>query len=258
MSRPIRVLIVDDEPLARGHLRQLLGDDADVTVIGEAGNGRDAVAAIREHAPDLVLLDIQMPELDGFGVVREIGVEQMPPVIFVTAYDEFALQAFEVYAMAYLLKPVDRGRFAEALHRVKSHIRRGAPADDLATRLAALLEAASVRETQLERLAIKVDGRILFVRTDDIDWVEAVDNHVRLHVGTRHHLVRGTLTALERRLPASKFLRTHRSMIVNVQRIAEIQPWFGGDYVIILADGTRHTTGRSYRQKVHEFVQRSL
>jgi two-component system LytT family response regulator len=257
----MRVLIVDDEPLARGHLRQLLAGESDVEIIGECGNGRDAVAAIRESAPppDLVLLDVQMPELDGFGVVREIGVERMPVVIFITAYDEFALKAFEVYALAYLLKPVDRARFGEALARARAHLRRGARTD-LEERLAALLEQAGGegRESSPDRLAIKVNGRILFVRTDDIDWVEAVDNHVRLHIGPKHHLVRGTLTALERRLPSTKFLRTHRSVMVNVQRIAEIQPWFGGDYVIILADGTRHTSGRSYRQKVHDFVQRSL
>jgi two-component system LytT family response regulator len=257
MRSPIRVLIVDDEPPARAHLRQLLGADPDVEIVGECGNGHDAVAEIRQHHPDLVLLDIQIPELDGFGVVREIGVEQMPVVIFITAYDEFALQAFEVHALGYLLKPVDRDRFAEALARAKAYLRRGAP-DDLSARLAALLEQTAAREPSPDRLAIRVNGRILFIRIDDIDWIEAVDNHVRLHVGPRTHLVRGTLTALERRLPASKFLRTHRSVIVNVHRIAEIQPWFGGDYVIILADGTRHTSGRSYRQKVHDFVRRAL
>lgn len=257
MTRPVRTLIVDDEPLARAHVRQLLAEDHEVDVIGECGNGRDAVAAIQEHAPDLVFLDIQMPELDGFGVVREVGVERMPVVIFITAYDEYALRAFEVHALAYLLKPVDRARFAETLRRAKGMLRRGG-AGDLEARLAALLERTGERASSEERLAIKVNGRILFIRIDDIDWIEAVDNHVRLHVGPRSHLVRGTLSGLEHRLPSSRFLRTHRSQIVNVARIAEVQPWFGGDYVIILTDGTRLTSGRSYRQRVHDFLKRLL
>jgi two-component system LytT family response regulator len=252
-----RALIVDDEPLARAHVRQLLAADPEIEVVGECGNGRDAVTAIRKRSPDLVLLDIQMPELDGFGVVREIGVERMPVVIFITAYDEFALKAFEVYALAYLLKPVDRDRFAEAVDRAKAYLRRGAP-DDVGARLAALLEQVGERATRAERLAIKVDGRILFVSIDDIDWIEAMDNHVRLHLGARSYVVRGTLSGIEHRLPPGKFLRTHRSTIVNVQRVVEVQPWFGGDYVFILADGTRLTSGRSYRQRVQEFIDRSL
>jgi two-component system LytT family response regulator len=256
MMQPVRVLIVDDEPLARAHLRQILAEDHEVEVVGECGNGRDAVSAIREREPELVLLDVQMPELDGFGVVREIGVGAMPAVIFITAYDEYALQAFEVYALGYVLKPVDRTRFAEVLGRAKDTVRCGA-VDGVDARLAALLDRVRVRPQQ-ERLAIKVDGRIIFVLADEIDWLEAVDNHVRIHVGRAIHLVRGTLSAFEKRLPEGQFLRLHRSAIVNVARIAEVQPWFGGDHVIILRDGTRLTTGRSYRQRVQDFLQRAL
>jgi two-component system LytT family response regulator len=253
----LRVLIVDDEPLARAHLKKLLAGDPEVDVLGEYGNGRDAVAAIREHTPDLVFLDIQMPELDGFEVVRQVGAASMPAVVFVTAYDEYALRAFEVYALAYLLKPVDRARFAEVLERAKTQLRRAAPSE-LESRLAALLDDGAARARADERLAIKVDGRILFVRVGDIDWVEAEDNHVRLHLGPRTHMVRGTLTALERRLPGARFLRAHRSAMVNVERIVEVQPWFGGDFVLILADGTRVTSGRTYRERVQEFLRRSL
>lgn len=253
----LRALIVDDEPLARAHLKKLLAADPEVEVMGEHGNGRDAVTAIRERAPDLVFLDIQMPELDGFEVVRQVGVARMPVVVFVTAYDEYALRAFEVYALAYLLKPVDRTRFAEVLERAKAQLRRDAPSE-LESRLAALLDSGADRGRADERLAIKVEGRILFIRIGDIDWVEAEDNHVRLHLGARTHVVRGTLTALERRLPPTRFLRAHRSAMVNVERISEVQPWFGGDYVLILADGTRLTSGRTYRERVQEFLRRSL
>lgn len=254
----LRALVVDDEPLARAHLRKLLAADPDVEVAGECGNGRDAVAAILEHEPDLVFLDIQMPELDGFQVVRQVGASRMPAVVFVTAYDAYALRAFEVNALAYLLKPVDRERFAEVLERAKTQTRRTAAPSDFESRLAALLDQTADRSRSEDRLAIKVEGRIIFVRIGDVDWVEAHDNHVRLHVGPRTHVVRGTLTALERRLPAPRFLRAHRSAMVNIDRIAEVQPWFGGDFVIILTDGTRITSGRTYRERVQEFLRRSM
>lgn len=256
-TRPARVLIVDDEPLARAHLRQLLAESADVDVIGECGDGREAVRRIREEAPDLVLLDVQIPELDGFGVVKEIGAERMPMVIFVTAYDEYALQAFDVFALAYLLKPVSRERFAGALERARALLS-GRSGGDTASRLTALLERMSEPRQQSDRLSIKVEGRVLFVRVDEIDWLEAADNHVRLHMGQRSHQVRGTLASFEQRLPASGFLRIHRSTMVNVRRIAEVQPWFGGDYVFILAGGTRLTSGRSYRQAVRDFMDNLL
>ncbi|HEX6534112.1 MAG TPA: LytTR family DNA-binding domain-containing protein [Gemmatimonadaceae bacterium] len=254
----LRALVVDDEPLARAHLRKLLAADPEVEVTGECGNGRDAVAAILEQAPDLVFLDIQMPELDGFEVVRQVGTSRMPAVVFVTAYDAYALRAFDVNALAYLLKPVDRERFAAVLERAKALARRPAASSELESRLAALLEQTGDRGHAEDRLAIKVEGRIIFVRIGDIDWVEAHDNHVRLHVGPRTHVVRGTLTALERRLPAPRFLRAHRSAMVNIDRIAEVQPWFGGDYVLILTNGTRVTSGRTYRDRVQEFLRKSL
>ena len=254
---PARVLIVDDEPLARAHLRQLLAESADVEVMGECGDGREAVRRIREEAPDLVLLDVQIPELDGFGVVREVGAERMPMVIFITAYDEYALQAFDVFALAYLLKPVSRERFAGALARARALIL-GRTGDDVASRLTALLERVSESRQRGDRLSLKVDGRVLFVGVDEIDWLEASDNHVRLHLGQRSHQVRGTLASFEQRLPPGKFLRIHRSTMVNVRRIAEVQPWFGGDYVFILAGGMRLTSGRSYRRVVRDFMDNLL
>ena len=257
MSTTLRVLLVDDEPLGRTHLRALLAEEAGVDVVAECGDGASAVAQIREIQPDLVLLDIQMPELDGFGVVRAVGPDRMPLVIFVTAYDEHALEAFGVHALAYLLKPVERARLHEELARARA-VRSHQTESDLAARLAAMLADRAPTPQGEERIAVKVDGRILFLDTREIDWAEGADNHVRLHMGSRTHRVRGTLTELARRLPAHRFLRVHRSALINVARIAEVQPWFGGDFVVILATGARVTTGRSYRPQMQEFLRRSM
>ncbi|MDQ3698761.1 MAG: LytTR family DNA-binding domain-containing protein [Gemmatimonadota bacterium] len=254
MTSPVRALIVDDEPLARTHLRNLLASDPEVQVVGECGNGRDAVTAIREQSVDLVFLDVQMPELDGFDVVRAVGPEQMPAVIFVTAYDEYALKAFEAHALDYVMKPVSRSRFHDAVGRAKAVVR-NAHATELRVPLGALLEAVSAERRHLDRIAIRYDGRIIFLKTDQIDWIEADDDHVRLHVGPKRYVHRDTLTRLEQRLSPGTFLRIHRSIIVNVERIREMQPWFQGDYVLILQDGTKLTSGRSYREKVRALLE---
>jgi two-component system LytT family response regulator len=254
---PIRALIVDDEPLARAHLKSLLRERGDVDVVGECGDGRSAIDQIRQLTPDLVLLDIQMPELDGLEVIREVGPDAMPAVVFVTAYDEHALAAFEVHAFDYILKPVSRQRFTQAINRVVGLIRSDAkdqPATDRP--LAALIEAMRSERTALDRIAVKADGRVLFIRVGEIDWIEADDDLVRIHAGKAVHAHRSTLTHLEQRLPASKFLRVHRSTLVNVDRIREIQPWFQGDWVLILNDGTRLHSGKSYRSKVREYIER--
>jgi two-component system LytT family response regulator len=255
--RPTRVLIVDDEPLARAHLRELLAEAVGVEVTGECGDGREAVRRILAEAPDLVLLDVQIPELDGFGVVREVGVERMPMVIFVTAYDEYALQAFDVSALAYLLKPVNREKFSTAVERARMLMRAGS-STETASRLGKLLERMSESRPPSDRLSLKVDGRVLFVGVDEIDWLEADDNHVKVHIGQRTHQVRSTMASFEKRLPPGKFRRIHRSTMVNVRRIVEVQPWFAGDYVFILVGGARLTSGRSYRQAIHEFMERQL
>ena len=253
-ATPVRALIVDDEPLARAHLRSLLRDRGDVDVIGECGDGRSAIDQIRKLTPELVLLDIQMPELDGLEVIREVGAADMPAVVFVTAYDEHALAAFEVHAFDYILKPVSRQRFTAAIDRVVGLIRTDAPAAERP--LDALIEAMRAERTALDRIAVKADGRVVFIRVNEIDWIEADDDLVRIHAGKVIHTHRSTLTHLEDRLPASKFLRIHRSTLVNVDRIREIQPWFQGDWVLILADGTRLHSGKSYRSKVREYIER--
>ena len=254
---PVRVLIVDDEPLARAHLKSLLRERADVEVIGECGDGRSAIDQIRRLTPELVLLDIQMPELDGLEVIREVGAEAMPAVVFVTAYDEHALAAFEVHAFDYILKPVSRTRFTHAIDRVVRLIRTDAKDQVAADRpLTALVEAMRSERSALDRIAVKADGRVIFIRVGEIDWIEADDDLVRIHAGKAVHAHRSTLTHLEERLPSSRFLRVHRSTLVNVDRIREIQPWFQGDWVLILNDGTRLHSGKSYRSKVREYIER--
>ncbi|MBA3891245.1 MAG: response regulator transcription factor [Gemmatimonadaceae bacterium] len=244
----ISALIVDDEPPARRGLRALLARHADVHVAGQARSGREAVEAIRTLHPDLVFLDVQMPEGDGFEVVRTIGVEQMPLVIFVTAYDTYALRAFEIHALDYLLKPYDRERFDSALDRARSQLRqRAAGADE---RLAALVERLDGRSRWLDRLTVPVGSRMRFVDVGDVDYFEAETNYVRAHVSTRSHLLRTTLTALEAKLDPSRFVRIHRSLVVQLARVAEVEPLFAGEYVIFLKDGRRLTSGRTYRVAV--------
>jgi two-component system LytT family response regulator len=247
----IRALVVDDEPIARGHLRALLEDRGDVQVVDECGDGRTAVERIRSLGPDLVLLDVQMPELDGLDVVRAIGPDRMPAVVFVTAHDQHAVEAFEVHALDYVLKPVHRARFNGAIDRVVSLIRSGS-AVNRARPLAEALERLAPPGS--ERLAIRSGDRLLYLRIADIDWIEAADDLVRLHVGKTVHEHRATMTQIEQRLPASRFIRIHRSTIVNVDRIREFQPWFQGDWILVLADGTRLQSGKSYRKRVRELI----
>ena len=247
----IRALVVDDEPVARGHLRALLEDRGDVQVIGECGDGLTAVERIRSLGPDLVLLDVQMPELDGLGVVRAVGPDRMPPVVFVTAHDQHAVDAFEVHALDYVLKPVHRARFNGAIDRVLEIIKSGT-ASSRSRPLAEVLDRLAAPGS--ERIAVKSGDRVLYLRVSDIDWVEASDDLVKLHVGKTVHDHRATMAQIEQRLPASRFMRIHRSTIVNVERIREFQPWFQGDWILVLADGTRLQSGKSYRKRIRELM----
>jgi len=254
LSAKIRTLIVDDEPLARERIRQLLHKEPDIEILGECADGRDAVAAIDKYKPDLVFLDVQMPELDGFGVLDQLERRVMPAIVFVTAYDQFALRAFEVHALDYLLKPFDSGRFKKALERARERIQR-LPADDLSRRISELLADLKPAPKQ-NRLAIKSGGKVLVLKIDDIDWVEAADNYVNLHIGNESHLHRETMAALEARFPAEKFMRISRSTMVNIERIKELQPMFHGEYSVILRNGTRLTLSRGYREKLNQLLGR--
>jgi two-component system LytT family response regulator len=253
MPSRITVLIADDEPPARRGLRALLARQADVHVVGEARSGREAVEAIRTLQPDLVFLDVQMPDGDGFDVVREIGVERMPVVVFATAYDDYALRAFDAHALDYLLKPYDRQRFESALDRARTRLRPAGQQAD--ARLLALVERLDDRTRHLDRLTVSVGSRLRLVEIADVDYFEAESNYVRAHVGLKSHLVRTTLTALEEKLDPARFLRVHRSMIVQVARIAEVEPLFAGEYVLFLKDGRRLTSGRTYRAALQESLR---
>ena len=252
----IRTLIVDDEPLARERVLSLLRQEEDFEVIGECANGPQAVAAIQRQSPDLVFLDVQMPGGSGFDVIQGVGSERMPAIVFVTAYDEYALRAFEVHALDYLLKPFGKDRFTEALKHARAaleHRRAG----DLGRRLLALVhDIKPEQQERMDRLIVKSGGRVFFLRTDEIDWVEAAGNYVRLHLGEESHLFRETMNNMEGRLESRRFARIHRSRIVNVDRIRELQPWFNGEYVVILRNGTRLTLSRNYREKLQEQLRK--
>ncbi|HEY8188976.1 MAG TPA: LytTR family DNA-binding domain-containing protein [Pyrinomonadaceae bacterium] len=249
----IRVLLVDDEPLARSMLREMLAGDPHVVIVGESSNGQEALEAIRAHSPELVFLDVQMPELGGFEVLDSLDKEEMPHVIFVTAYDQYAVRAFEVQALDYLLKPFDQERFDISWERAKAQIirdRNGGRTVD--QRILALLEELKSGKEYLERLVIKTGGRIYFLETAEIDWIEAEGNYVSVHSGKRSHLLRETISSLEAQLDPKKFVRIHRSSIVRLDFIRELQPWFHGEYRVILQDGTQLTLSRNHRDKLQE------
>lgn len=229
----LRVLIVDDEPLARQSIRRHLQPYADIEVIGECGNGKAAVQAILAQRPELVFLDIQMPEMGGFEVIERVGAARMPEVIFATAWDRYALQAFDASAVDYLLKPFRKERFDRALERARRRISQGA-GENLPARL---LEA--LRTSYLERIPAVESGRIIFVNTGDIEWIESAGNYVRVHTGKRHYEIRETLSNLEGKLDPKHFVRVHRSTIVNVRCVREVHPWFHGYHLVLLESGQK-------------------
>jgi two-component system LytT family response regulator len=251
MTALIRVLIVDDEPLAREVLREMLQTDPDVDIVGECANGREAVEAIKELSPDLLFLDIQMPEMGGFEVLNALSEGQTPHLVFVTAYDQYAVRAFEVHALDYILKPFDRERFEASWHRAKAQLQRERNGG-VEQKILSLLEDLKAGTKYLERLVIKSSGRIYFLETNEIDWIQAEGNYVSVHTGKKSHLLRETISSLENQLDPKKFLRIHRSAIVRIDRIKELQPWFHGEYHIILHDGTQLTLSRNYRDRLQE------
>lgn len=252
----MRVLIVDDEPPARRRIRTLLRGARDVEIAGECGDGKSALAAITGKRPDVVFLDVQMPELDGFGVLERLSAAEMPVVIFVTAYDQYALKAFEAHALDYLLKPFARARFEKALERARLEVaRRGS--GDFARRVVELLREQSGRRAA-ERIVVKTGGRVFFVPVEEIDWIEAEGNYVRIHTGGESHMIRETMAGMEGRLDAARFLRIHRSTLVNIERVKELQPWSHGDYAVVLRDGTKLMLSRTYKGKVEERLGQEL
>jgi two-component system, LytTR family, response regulator len=242
----LRVLVVDDEPLARSGLAALVRKDPELDCVGECGDGQAAIAAIESLKPDLVLLDVQMPEINGFGVVHAIGADKMPPVIFVTAYEEFALQAFRVHALDYIVKPFSDAALAAALDRAKrGHLHRV---------VATLLP----RQDYLTRITVRTAHRMLVVRVADIDWIEAADYCAKLHVGAAAHVVRVSLGALERLLDPATFVRVHRSAIVNLEKLKEIVSDSSGDGIVVLGDGTKVRLARSRRATVDRLLGKAF
>jgi len=250
---PFTILLVDDEPLAREGLRMLLARDPDVSAVHEAKNGHEAVESIRAVRPDLVFLDVQMPGMDGFAVMREVGAGEMPAVVFVTAHDKYAIQAFEINAIDYLLKPVTEARFAKAFARAKLRLE-SKPVDEANRQILSLLETIASPQRALKRLAVRSAGKTVFVDIEDIDWVEAAENYVQIHAGRAEHLLHVTMNTLEKSLDPELFLRIHRSVIVNVRRIKELQPAMHGEYVITLANGVRLQSGRMYSERLKAFA----
>jgi len=235
-----RALIVDDEALARERVRTLLAGASGITVVAECSGGREAVEKILAERPDLVLLDVQMPDVDGFEVLEAVASEWLPAVIFVTAYDEYAIKAFDVHAVDYLLKPIEPERFRKALARVQKR--------DL---------IAMLDERPIDRLVIRTRSKVSFLKPSEIDWIEADGKHAILHAGREMHVVRHTLTRLEQRLASHGFVRVHRSAIVNVDRIKELEPWFHGEFVVILKDGTKLTSSAAHSQALHRIIDAS-
>jgi two-component system, LytTR family, response regulator len=246
----IKVLVVDDEPLARALIIELLKDFDEFQVTGESATGKEAVKFIKRNSPDIVFLDVQMPEMDGFAVLEEIRDETLPAIIFVTAYDQYAIRAFDFHAVDYLLKPFSKSRFEKALLRAKERILEHPSNDDITGRqISSLLENYQNKAAPLKRLFLKDGGKIVLLDPETINWIEADDKYIRLHTSEKKYLIRQTLNAVEAELDPQVFARIHRSYIVNLIRILELHPMFNGEYVLILSDGTKLTLSRNYRDR---------
>ena len=253
----IRAVIVDDELLARKFIKRMLKHELDWELVGEATNGKEAVEAIRTHKPDIVFLDVQMPEMDGFAVLEKIGLGQLPDIVFTTAYESYAIRAFELHALDYLLKPFDQQRFRDAIGHAKERLH-SRQQEDGRRQIGALLERINSKQPYLDRLIIKADGRITFLNTNDIDWIEADDKYVHLHTPKGARMVRQTLTAMEAQLDPARFVRIHRSAMVNVARIKELQPLFNGEYSLLMEDKTKLTLSRTYKDKLFGLLGKPL
>ncbi len=271
MNRKIRALVVDDESLAREALVVMLGGDPEMEVIGECRNGKEAVTAIREQLPDIVFLDIQMPEMDGFQVIEEVGAKRMPVTVFVTAYDKYALRAFEAHALDYLLKPFDHDRFNSALQRAKTFVRQQ-KIGEMSESLFAVLQDMKVKTAEspapadnrkseraaqqepLDRVVIKSSGGIYFLKIEEIDWVEGAGDYLSLHSASGTHLIRETMGTFQAKLDPRKFLRIHRSTIVNIERIKDIRPLIKGEYIVTLTSGERLKASRGYRPELQRLL----
>jgi len=257
--KTIKTIIVDDEPIARRNVQALLKVDPEIEVIALCASGAEAVKVIRKTPPDLLFLDVQMPEIDGFAVLKRINVASIPAIVFVTAHDQYALKAFEAHALDYLLKPFSDERFTITIERAKQQIRQR-DAAELSRKLHSLLtehgeQKSPISESYVSRFLIKESSRVFFLKAEEIDWIEAADYYVNLHMGARAHLLRETMSDLENKLDPGKFLRIHRSAIVNLHRVKEVQTRPGGEYVAVMKDGTRLKLSRSRRDQLESLLR---
>jgi two-component system LytT family response regulator len=251
---PVRAVIADDEPLARERIRTLLSRFTQVTVVGEARDGNETLEMIRGLRPSLVFLDVQMPEMDGFAVLEKLDSASAPAIIFVTAYDAFALRAFEVHAIDYLLKPFTRARFTRAMEHTLQRLGQGNDTG-IEPGLLSLLESIRFERKAQGRIAIRSEQGVYFVRISEIDWLEAFGNYVKVHVGSQEHLLRDSLKCFEERLDPNRFLRVHRSAVVNLDSIERLEPWFHGEYSVFLRDGTKLTSSRTYSERLRSLIR---
>ncbi|MBI2841429.1 MAG: response regulator transcription factor [Acidobacteria bacterium] len=251
---PIRVLVVDDESWARKRLTSLFKRTPDFQVVGECADGEEAANALLAASPDVVFLDVQMPGMNGFDALDAIEPARLPLVVFVTAYDKYAIQAFEIHAVDYLLKPFDEERFSKTLDRLRLELATKDSRPDTMS-LRELLNGLRKARPYLRRLGAKSGGRIVFLRTEDVDWIGATDNYITLHVGMDEHLIRATMNGIEAKLDPEQFVRVHRSTIVNLDRVKELHPWFRGELVLVLKDGTRLAVGRNFRSRLRHLFE---
>lgn len=259
MQNLIKTLIVDDEPLAREYVRRLLKEDERIQIVGETGNGRDAVQLIGEQKPDLIFLDVQMPEMDGFAVLKTLKPNLLPAVIFTTAYEEYAIRAFEFHALDYLLKPFDSDRFAESVrHAAKRLDNRRNEKPTESKQISEMLKNIDEKPQYLERLLIKSNGRIVFLKTREIDWIKADDKYLHLYFGKSNYLVRQSLSQMKTQLDPQIFAQIHRSIIINIERIKELQTMFNGEYNLVLENGAEVPLSRNYKNKLFDLIGKPL
>jgi two-component system, LytTR family, response regulator len=249
----IRALIADDEPLPRERIRTLLAEHSDIEVIGECGDGQEALQTILSERPELVFLDIQMPELDGFEVIKALGPDDLPAIIFVTAFDKYAIRAFEVNAMDYLLKPINAARFEKTVRRALERLAQP-HAREADRTLLDFVERLRAEQRYTSRFVVRSGAKLSFVRAADVDWIDVADNYVRLHVAGREHLVRDTLKSVEMQLNPEAFIRVHRSIIINLDRVESVEPYSHGEYLVTMTDGMKLTTSRSYSERLRRLL----
>lgn len=252
MENSIRTIVVDDEPLACKRLVKLLEQDPDIKVVEVCADGKEAIEEINKKQPDLVFLDIQMPEVNGFNVLQNLDQDHVPAIIFVTAYDEYALKAFEVHALDYLMKPFSEERFNDSLKRAKAAIKQESKTS-INSKVENLLEYLEPSRESLSRILVKSSNRYFFLKVNDIDWIESAGNYVRIHSGDKNYLIRDTMINMEKKLDSDLFFRIHRSTIINVDKVKELEQWFHGDYMVIMHSGEKLTLSRNYKKLLQRF-----